>query len=70
MRAIGHFIIFISFFLVFAVLLAALVLGAAALRSTTAMLLLLPALPGLYLIYSRGYRAIIQRTGSTDRPTT
>ncbi len=61
MRAIGHFIIFVAFFLLFAVTLGLLLLGAAAVRSTMALLLVLPALPGLYLLYARGYRAAVGR---------
>ena len=61
MRAIGHFIIFVAFFLLFAGALGLLLLGAAALRSTMAFLAILPALPGLYLLYARGYRAVIGR---------
>lgn len=64
MRAIGHFIIFVGFFLLFALALGLLVLGAAALRSTLALLLVLPALPGLYLLYSRGYRAVVSRAAA------
>jgi len=61
MRAIGHFIIFVAFFLLFAITLGLLVLGAAAMRSTLALGAILPALPCLYLAYSRGYRAVVGR---------
>jgi len=62
MRAIGHFVIFVGFFLLFTLSLALLVLGAAALQSTLALLIILPALPGLYLAYTRSYRAVMSRT--------
>jgi hypothetical protein len=62
MRAIGHFVIFVGFFLLFTLSLALLVLGAAALQSTLALLIILPALPGLYLAYTRSYRAVMGRT--------
>jgi hypothetical protein len=61
MRVIGHFIIFVAFFLLFALTLGLLLLGAAVLRSTLALLAILPCLPGLYLVYSRGYRAVVGR---------
>lgn len=58
MRAIGHFCIFVGFFLAFALLLAALLLGAEALRKPQILLLILPALPGFYGLYVRGFRAV------------
>jgi hypothetical protein len=61
MRTIGHFIIFIGFFLVFSCLLALLLLGALALESTLVLLMVLPALPGLYMLYVRSYRALLGR---------
>ena len=61
MRATGHFCIFVVFFLLFAVTLGLLVLVAAELRSTLAMGMILPALPALYLLYVRGYRAVVGR---------
>ena len=61
MRAIGHFIIFVAFLLLFALSIGLMVLGAAALRSTVALLFILPALPGLYLLYTRSYRAVVSR---------
>jgi hypothetical protein len=61
MRAIGHFLVFIGFFLVFALVLGVLIVGATALRSTLALLMILPAMPGLYLLYARGYRRIQAR---------
>ncbi len=61
MRVIGHFIIFVAFFLLFASTLGLLLLGAAALKSTVAFLVILPVLPSLYLLYSRGYRALVGR---------
>ncbi|MDD5720044.1 MAG: hypothetical protein PHQ53_10205 [Candidatus Krumholzibacteria bacterium] len=64
MRAIGHFFIFIGFFLVFASLLAMLLVGAMALRSTLALLMVLPVLFGIYLLYHRGYWAARQRATS------
>lgn len=67
MRAIGHFCIFVGFFLVFAGVLALLLLGAMALESSLAFLMLLPALPGLYVLYVRGYRALLGRPGAPGR---
>ncbi|MBD3220574.1 hypothetical protein GF314_04985 [bacterium] len=58
MRAIGHFLIFVAFFLVFAGTLGLLILGATVLRSTVALLLILPAMPGLYVLYTWSYRHV------------
>jgi len=59
MRMIGHFSIFLGFFLVFAIVVGLLVAGALALRSHLVLLMLLPALPGVYALYSRTYRALV-----------
>jgi hypothetical protein len=69
MRTIGHFFIFVGFFLVFAGVLALLLLGAMALQSSLAFLMLLPALPGLYVLYVRGYRALLGRPDDQERST-
>ncbi len=58
MRTIGHFCIFVGFFLAFALLLGLLLLGMSWLRTPLALLLLLPALTGFYALYVRGYRAL------------
>ncbi len=60
MRTIGSFGIFLGFFLVFALLVGLLVAGALALRSSLALLMLLPALPGLYVLYVRTYRVVVR----------
>jgi hypothetical protein len=62
MRAIGHFIIFVAFFLLFAVILGLLMLGAAALKSTYPLVAVLLVLPGIYLLYARSYRALVSRS--------
>ena len=67
MRATGHFCIFVAFFLLFSLTLGLLVLGAAALRSTLALVMILPALPALYLLYVRGYRAVVGRPVAPGR---
>ncbi|MEZ4387859.1 MAG: hypothetical protein R3D98_09830 [Candidatus Krumholzibacteriia bacterium] len=61
MRAIGHFCIFVGFFLVFALVLGLLILGALAMKSTLAFLMILPAGPGLYVLYVRWYRLMQDR---------
>jgi len=65
MRTIGHFLIFVAFFLVLALVLGLLVLSAAALQSFLVLLMILPALPGLYFLYTRSCRALADR--SNDR---
>ena len=67
MRATRHFCIFVAFFLLFALTLGLLMLGAAALRSTLALVMILPALPALYLLYVRGYRAVVGRQVAPER---
>ncbi len=67
MRAVGHFLIFVAFFLVFASLLGLLILGAVTLRSMLAFLLLVPALAGLYLLYVRGFRLVLGRADDRER---
>ena len=67
MRAVGHFLIFVAFFLVFAALLGLLILGAATLRSSLVLLILVPALSGLYLLYARGFRQLVGRSGAESR---
>jgi len=56
MRAIGHFLIFVGFFLMLALVLALIILSAATFRSWFLLLLVLPAGPLLYRIYAWGYR--------------
>jgi hypothetical protein len=60
MRAIGHFCIFVGFFLVFALLLGLLLLGASILPSGLAFVMILPAGPGLYCVYAWCYRRLQQ----------
>jgi len=62
MRAIGHFLVFVGFFLVFTLCLGFLIFSAAMLRSGLVLLMVVPALPGLYLLYSRGYRSLVGRS--------
>ncbi|HOX25591.1 MAG TPA: hypothetical protein PLL30_11530 [Candidatus Krumholzibacteria bacterium] len=68
MRAIGHLLLFLGFFLVFAVALGVLLVGAAVLQSSLVLLMTLPALLGLSVLYVRGYRTVVQRSGSQARP--
>jgi len=68
MRAVGHFACFFGFFLGFALVLGLLVAGAVALESTLVLLMILPALPGFYVLYVRGYRAVVQRAPAERRP--
>ncbi len=66
MRTIGSFGIFLGFFVIFAGLVGLLVAGALALRSSLALLMLLPALPGLYVLYVKAYRLLVRPR--TSRP--
>jgi hypothetical protein len=59
MRALGHFSIFLGFFVLLAIVLGLLVAGAVLLRSTLVLLMLLPVLPGLWMLYTRSYRALV-----------
>jgi hypothetical protein len=59
MRTIGHFCIFVGFFLAFASLLGLLLLAVVTVRSPLALLVIVPALFGFYGLYARGYRALL-----------
>lgn len=68
MRTIGHFCIFVGFFLVLALLLGLLLLlGATVLRSPVVLLLVLPFAVGAYGLYVRGYRAVLGQPGQRLR---
>ncbi len=60
MRILGHLGIFLFFFLLVALTVGLLLAGALVLRSGLAMLMLLPALPGLWLLYGRVHRALVR----------
>ena len=67
MRAIGHFCLFVGYFLVFALMVGLLLLGVAELRSPVAILNALPLLLGSYGLYARGYRAVLGHSGDRRR---
>jgi hypothetical protein len=60
MRILGHLGIFLLFFLLVALTVGLLLASALVLRSGLAMLMLVPALPGLWLLYGRVYRAVVR----------
>lgn len=62
MRALGHFLVFVAFFLVFAAAIALCLLGATLCRSTHVLLLIVPVSVGLWLVYVRCCRLLPGRT--------
>ena len=56
MRAIGHFLMFVGFFLTLALVLALIIIGAVTFRSWLVLLMILPAGPAMYAAYCWSYR--------------
>ena len=62
MRTLGHFLVFVAFFLVFAAAIGLCLLGATVFRSTLVLVLIVPVSAVLWLVYVRCCRLLPGRS--------